>query len=463
MSDQSIFFVGTPSEVGHHAAPLQKRRKVRIVSSEEILQTANPGDLAVFTTEHFDRFRNACVELKQRNVATLYLVDGILEWRNAWENCRHEPACPWTMRPVLSHKVASIGESQARVLTQWGNGAKVEVVGVPRFDGLKPAENLASKTNPISPAAFRILVMTAKWPGFTEKQVENAARALTDLKDWIAANPTTASGRPIEAVWRLTQGMHDRVGVQNRLDDLTGAELADVLKEVDAVITTPSTAMLEAMLHDLPVAVLEYNNSPQYVSAAWQITSADHIPQVVPQLSDPAAEKMLFQRSILQDALICDDNATRRLEILIDRMLEIASKKLDAGENLSFPEAILTPADVDDSANSVRLAHKTAYSQVSEFKQDNILELQAQLAHSRREIKHLHGELAQLQSELDEAHRIFDQINQHPIAGPVVKARQKLMDWIERFKTRSNRNPEPRTLPVPTRIESASADPLKQN
>ncbi len=113
MAPQSIFFVGTQTEVGHHASPLQKRlANVVVAPPEDVLSTARPADLAIFSSEHFDRFRDACCQLKQRDVATLYLIDGILEWRNAWDNRKNEPACPWTMRPVLSHKVACIGPSQ---------------------------------------------------------------------------------------------------------------------------------------------------------------------------------------------------------------------------------------------------------------------------------------------------------------------------------------------------------------
>jgi hypothetical protein len=41
-----------------------------------------------------------------------------------------------------------------------------------------------------------------------------------------------------------------------------------VLASVDAVISTPSTAMLEGMLQGLPVAVLDFHNRPHYVPAA---------------------------------------------------------------------------------------------------------------------------------------------------------------------------------------------------
>ena len=131
MQTSNVFFVGTSAEVEHHIQPVADSLKVRIVGADEIVSVAKPGDVAMFFSEHFDRFRQSITELKQNNVATIYMIDGILEWRNAWENRPDEVACPFAMRPVLSHKVACIGENQARVLNGWGNAGKTEIVGVP--------------------------------------------------------------------------------------------------------------------------------------------------------------------------------------------------------------------------------------------------------------------------------------------------------------------------------------------
>ena len=434
MVPQSIFFVGTQTEVGHHASPLQKRlANVVVAPPEAVLSTARPADLAIFSSEHFDRFRDACCQLKQRNVATLYLIDGILEWRNAWENRKNEPACPWTMRPVLSHKVACIGPSQARVLRRWGNESKIELVGIPRLDSLCKCDFVTQRQR--SSRHFRLLVMTAKWPGFTDEQVDNTVRGLADIKDFVCKS--NDGGRPLDVVWRLTQGLEQRIGVQNSLTDLTGQELANTLATVDAVITTPSTAMLEAMLTGLPVAILDYNNTPQYVPAAWQITAREHISSVISQLQAKPEDKMFLQRSLVEDAVTTDGKASDRLQQLACQMLQISREQVAAGQSLRFPRGILTGATVP----TTKLRHVNVYPDFAEFQLTDTVESQSQLAHSRREIKHLQSVIAQLQSELDEAHGIFDQIRRHPIAGPIVRARQKLKDWLERFRQRSVLNP----------------------
>lgn len=445
----AVWFVGTQSEVAHHAAPLLGRLPFQIVSPDEVIQTARPGDVALFFSEHFDRFRHAIGQLKQRSVATLYLIDGILEWRNAWENRTDEPACPYTMRPVLCHKAAAIGASQARILNHWGNAGKIEPVGVPRFDSLlQRAQEQRVQPEPEktsnSDRPFRLLIMTAKTPGFTPQQVATTVRSLKDLKSWLDKNSESFAGRKIQPIWRLTAGLDLQIGVENELTDVTGHELAATLAQVAATISTPSTAMLESMLLDLPTAALDYHIAPKYLQTAWTIAGPDQIESVIGQLMTPSEPKRLFQRLQLSEALFpcnsrqhmefghSDQNrpnqntATDRLISLIVKMMESAQACLASNESLKFPAQILEPPLPPIAAI---FDHATIYPNQAEFQQNNPIELQAELAHARREIKHLQRELAQAKSELNTAHTIFNQINNHPVVGPIVRMRKKFLDW----------------------------------
>ncbi|MCH2182972.1 MAG: hypothetical protein MK108_13285 [Mariniblastus sp.] len=436
---QRVFFAGSTEEAGHHAAPLIEQMDITLAGPDEILADARAGDLVLFFSEHFDRFRHACRKLREKNVATLYLVDGILEWNNAWENRPEEPACPYTMRPVLSHKVACIGASQARILTSWGNADKVEVVGIPRFESLQQINK-----SPADNDCFRLLVMTAKCPAFTESHRAKVIQSLRDLKRWIEENRTLA-GKRVEVCWRLTGNLDQAVEVPNELNDLSGAELSAVLQRVDAVISTPSTAALEAQVLDIPTAILDYTNTPKYVRSAWTISAASHIEQVLKELVRPGESKRVLQRYLLQDALYQDGSATDRLSELIRAMLDRASDCLERGEDLQFPPRMLAhPASI--LASSIGFEHRDLFANRPEFSQSNLTEIQAELAHSRREIDHLNRQIQQLQNELGQAHEIFEQIQKHPIAGPVVKLRQKLLDMFSNMK-KPNRS-EVRKPPV---------------
>ena len=300
MTSSKVFFVGTPAEVEHHVRPVADELDVRIIAPEDVVGAATAGDVAIFFSEHFDRFRQAVTQLKTNNVATLYMIDGILEWRNSWENRADEVASPYAMRPVLSHKVACIGENQAQVLNSWGNAGKTEIVGVPRFDCYVNEDVTPRDVGSVSPQQakqakqskpFRVLVMTAKTPAFTDAQWETVRKSLTDCKSYFDRNADS-----IEAVWRLTAGLADHIGVKNSMSDLTGGQLRDQLQTVDAVISTPSTAVVESMLAAKPTALLNYFDCPSYLNVAWQIRHSGEFDTVVNSLNNPTAGDCTFNR-----------------------------------------------------------------------------------------------------------------------------------------------------------------------
>lgn len=428
---QQVYFVGSSAEIAHHAAPLSGQLAYQIIAPEQIAEIAVPGDLAIFYTEHFDRFRAAIGQLRKLGVASLYMIDGILEWRNAWQNRQDEPACPFTMRPVLADKVACLGPAQARVLQCWGNEGKVEIVGVPRFDKLRSLQKRTPTSGP-----FRLLVMTAKCPSYMTDDRENLHRCLHDIREFAKTQHPK-----IELVWRLTADWDRHLGVQNSLTELTGDELAQQLTTVDAVISTPSTAALESMLLDLPTAIVDYSNSPSYSRSAWRISAHSHLESQIAELKSPSQAKLHFQRQILADELYLQSNATDRMVQLVHLMLRISRTCIENDSPIAFPDQLL-PVPAGLGAVAIGFNHQSLFPDTPEFKRDDLTQLQIELAHSRREIEHLNNQLAQLQSELKQAHQIFDQIHRHPIVGPVVRIRQKLIKLVRRTK-RSNAHPKP--------------------
>ena len=235
----------------------------------------------------------------EQNIPTLILADGILEYRNTWEHPQLAPGA--IFQPVLGHKIACLGRSQARILESWGNAGKCEIVGAPRFDqytGLKRRQR-----QPGQP--FRVLIMTALTPFFTEEQHQSVRQSLLDLKALFAGTQTIDDVR-IEPIWRVTKGLDAEIGVDCVISDLTGLAIGRRSPGVSMpVITTPSTAMLEAMLLGLPVAVLDYCNCPHYAQPAWRITAPEHIAPTLAEFVDPPEAKMLFQDTTLHDALEC--------------------------------------------------------------------------------------------------------------------------------------------------------------
>lgn len=298
-------------------------------------------DIALLSDEFNFNVSSAMRAMAEARLPSLHIVDGVIEWKNNWENPRSHAELRGMplFQPMLSSKVACIGRSQARLLESWGSVGQCEVVGVPRFDPLLAT----SGTAPRGEGPWTLLIMTARTPGFTPRHIENTIRSLRDVKEWIEKHPSL-NGRPIRPVWRITGGLADHLEIDNQLVDISGRALAAALVDADAVVTTPSTAMLEGMLADRPVALLDYNNCPHYIQPAWNIGERKHLDQVLPELQAPSLERRLFQRYILHDSLECHSPAVPRMVELIETMIRIGREARAAGAPLIFPRRILGDA-----------------------------------------------------------------------------------------------------------------------
>ncbi|MDA7541444.1 hypothetical protein N8639_01245 [bacterium] len=399
-----VYYVGTGEEVAHHARPLASKLDVEIISSEKVADVATNRDLAIFFSEHFRRFRTAINQLKQKGCRTLYAIDGILEWRNAFETQNEEPACPWTMRPVLSEKVAAIGRSQARQLSFWGNRKKIELIGLPRLDDLANFE----KQNPLRQLTSKkhLIVMTAKWPGYTDEQILNVEESLFDLKKAL-----DFMKERVDVTWRLTGGLAEKLGVVNSFSNANGDEFHQQLKECDALITTPSTAILEGMSCGIPTAILEYNDCPQLTDSVWQIRTERHLKKVLNELLNPPESKLAQQDFVLHDTLECHSAASNRLVDLIDKMFTFP-----AGE---MPESLVP---IDETTIVGQLDHQFLFSHHKLFETNNVLELQAHAAELERDDNRLQERNELLEREFNRAKATIDNVFNNPFVSPFLKA-----------------------------------------
>ena len=341
-----------------------------------------PSDAAIFiTAQHYegDVVRILDQIHEQNTVPLLILSDGVLEYRNTW--LRPDSAAGTMFQPVFGHKIACIGKSQARLIESWGNQGKCEVIGIPRLDDLIDHQ---PNPSPSSDSKFKLLIVTARTPAFTDEQMKITRESLADLKNWFEANDHTINSKQIEVQWRLTGGLEIDLQIS---DEQIGDDepLVDALKSVDAVITTPSTAVLEAMLLKKPVALLNYHNCPDYVPAAWRISAPQHIESVVTELIEIPEAKKIYQQTILHDALECESKATDRLVAIVQEMVDIGRQCRDSGKILEFPYRILKESRVPE--NEMNLAQ--LYPQRSNLKIDDISKLKVMISHLERHVHKL--------------------------------------------------------------------------
>lgn len=347
--------------------------------------------LVICFDEHYCELGHLVAELRSRGVATLQVMDGILEWRRTWDYTREGHRIDGTVnpinQPVLSDKVACLGRRDVRILESWGNFGKCEMIGAPRLDGLL-AKRAAGTFQKVRPGGRkpRVLVMTAKTPGFTEQQMATTKRSLRDLRDFFGARNN------VDVVWRLTSDLDAELGIENRLKDLTGGDLHAVLEEVDAVVTTPSTSLLEAMLMDRPVALIDYHNCPHYFETAWSIYCREHVGPVVDDLLAPPPPRMDYQAYLLDEQLAVRSPAGDRMERLIEGMLAVRTPT--RGDVPAYPVRMLDDLELFVTSPLPLGDFKRRYPEFPVPDDMPVREMKLELAAARGTIRELQDRMA---------------------------------------------------------------------
>lgn len=206
-------------------------------------------------------------QARRHGAATALLMDGIVEYRNTFVN-------PWVeegfLRPAPVDLVMAAGPCDAERLMSWGNRVvstglpRLDALGVPRPDAmLVRAESVrhAARDSTTRGRPVRVLVATAKRAAFNDAEFEQLLEALRVVKSALESRVAREG-----IMWRLTEGLDVLLGVENVPPRRT---LLDCLHDASAVLTTPSTLMIESMLAGCPTGLLQPFAGELWQKAAW--------------------------------------------------------------------------------------------------------------------------------------------------------------------------------------------------
>ena len=364
-----------------------------------------PSDCGIVVTHEHYRWEELSTLRKiyeQRSVPILILADGILEYRNTWQN----PTIPdqSLYQPLIGNKIACIGKSSARMIESWGNVGKTEVVGLPRLDALLNSVGNEGEPSAGNDDEFRLLIATATTPAFDDQQRTTVIRSLQELQSQLANNKLVAD-RKVVPTWRLTDGLAAELGMEENSSEQDESDsLHDAIRNSDAVITTPSTIFLESALIGKPTAVLDFHHVPQYLSSAWTISSSDQIAMTINELANPPKPKIEFQQFVLSEHLECHSPAAPRMRELVEAMI-LAGQNRSSNEPLSLPANLLRsdtlPADTIGNGR----ADATFEAQELDRLRSELNQAVHRLETIPRELADKNNQISQLQTSLDESRR----------------------------------------------------------
>ena len=271
------------------------------------------------------------IDAKKRNIPTLIFQDGTLDWIIHNEGDKYGGGGgPTHFHPILADKIAVIGRQSARTISAWNNPNKIEITGFPKLqdqiNNFNSEKYFQVCKNPVS-----VLIVSTRQGWFSEKHKKYFINALNDLKKYFTENPN------YNVTWRLSRNLSETINVTNNLKEKESYELVNSIKKADLVISAQSTAVVEAMLCNKPVAIIDYLNSPQYYNTAWKITSSNQIENVISSMLIAEKSRFLFQLEQLYDVLEMKSNSISNSEKLIKEMVD-HNKKYN---NLNFKTNIL--------------------------------------------------------------------------------------------------------------------------
>lgn len=356
------------------------------VPDVSILEQYSP-DILITLTCHTPDIINFITKARDKSIPSLLMMDGILEWRHVWENPRYGSGggIPFN-QPIYNDKVACYGWEAARTLEGWGNLGKCEIVGFPRFDHWID-NNTFHKKGKNANQPMRLLIATANNPGFTDDQRNLTKSALRDLKK-ILINQSVW-----DPIWRVTNGFDEELGLTDYFPELHTQPLSEVLPQVDAVLSMPSTVVVESMMAGLPTAIFDYSNSPNYIRTAWTITSPNHIESTLDGLFRQEVSRMIYQYESLHSILECYTPAEPRLIELVNQLIKLGRQARQKGISIKFPDRILQPEYFGYLFPSKNLDFASLYPEHPAFESKDIQELQNRLAQLHRRVSDLQTEL----------------------------------------------------------------------
>jgi sulfatase maturation enzyme AslB (radical SAM superfamily)/Flp pilus assembly protein TadD len=338
---------------------------------EEVL-ASNP-DLILLSREWSYDWRLIAAGARRAGIPVVYVMDGVLEWSYVWNNLSYVRGEGTVLQPLIASDLCVIGQHPARILAGLGLAPRLHITGLPRYDGFDRRRTLHAAARP------RIVVTTARTWGHNVEHQVSVLRALRDLKAWFDDHPWA------DAVWRIAPDLADEIGVK----PANSGPLSAALAEAAALVSFPSTCVLEGMLKGLPVAQIDYRPVPAYVATGWEIRSPEQIESVMQELLHPPPHRLAHQDACLRDELETGDASGRVAEVI-----RTALERPVAYPDQAAPYEILG-----------RLDYRQVHSELSAFALSNRSILQYELDAAYGILKRIKRERDDLRRERDQLHQ----------------------------------------------------------
>jgi len=287
-------FVGFVGEI-----PARFKGVFEFVKKKQYLQAAGLVAQAglVITHSHLSPRANYFIlQAKARGIATLFLVDGPLEWSNSYLNPSLRKTNPffrgYLMEPLIHDAILAVSAAQASYLA-FRNPDRDLTFMTYKNKRLSSARSAASSTR-----HWQFLITTAKTPYFDDKEKDNLIHLLRRLTAALEQGGYSYVFRIFDKA--LREALLPK-------ENLLEGSFEDVLQQVECVIATPSSVLLQSMASDKPVGTLIYRDTPLFYQSGWLVGDLYSMEATLASMISREDTRMDFQSYCLEQNVSQED------------------------------------------------------------------------------------------------------------------------------------------------------------
>ena len=319
-------FVGLVGEI-----PERYRGVFKFASKKAYLRAAALVTQArlVITHSHLSPRANYFIlQSRARGIPTLLLVDGPLEWSNSYLNPSLRKTNPffrgYLMEPLIHDAILAVSVAQAGYLAFRNPDRDISFMTYEnkRLSSVRQAAPSASR--------WQFLITTAKTPYFNDTEKNNLIHLLRQLTAALEQGGYSYVFRIFD------EALQEALSPQ---DNLLQGSFEEVLQQVECVIGTPSSVLLQSMASDKPVGTLIYRDSPLFYQSGWLVGDLYNLDATLASMISREDTRMDFQTYCLEQNLSQEDFFT-----VMDRLLKQQPRREKTTESLQtlrFENSIL--------------------------------------------------------------------------------------------------------------------------
>ena len=246
------------------------------------------------------------IKAKVSDVSTLLVSDGIVEWNNMFNNPLVNSHNIKLFHPIIHDVFLCVGKDECEYFN---------FMGAPTVQFLpKRMKPSVSRIGRASNEKF--LITTANTAYFDDVEKDQLLELLKSLKSKLDLLGESYVFRIFDIF------LQSELGLTAENNHIRGS-FEDCLKEVDFVITAPSSISFLAMYHGKPLAHLIYRDSPQFIQAGWNITNLVSLESTINSMKSYDQDRMYFQE--FQVSKYNTDN--KNLDADLQQALEVKRKE----------------------------------------------------------------------------------------------------------------------------------------